>query len=294
MSDITSNPSLSASSAARRVIASAAVLMIALVWSYWSTIGGLVRDWQTDDNYSVGQLVPFAAVYLAWHQRRSLLRLMPATCWWGAGLILLAQAARAYGLFFVYESAERYSLVLTVAGVVLLVAGWSVFRQVSAILLFLFLMVPLPGRIHNAISGPLQSQASSGAVFFLELIGVSVSREGNVLLLNDEIPIAVAEACSGLRMLTAFVVVGSVLAFVIERPRWQRLILVASTIPVAIGCNLVRLVVTAELLLVASNEIAERFFHDFAGWTMMPLAFGCLIAELWVMSRLVISEPRAT
>jgi len=269
------------------------LLAVALLWSYWPVLAGLWGDWQHDDNYSVGQLVPLAALYLLWNDRHRLAKCRLAPCWWGLGLILLAQAGRAFGLLFLYESAERYAFVLTTVGVVLLVAGRQVFWQARWILLFLFLMVPLPGRIHNLISGPLQNMATACAVYTLELLGITVIREGNVMMLNDEVPVAVAEACSGLRMLTAFVVVAAVLAYVVNRPKWQKATVVLSSVPVAILCNQIRLVVTAILYLVASNEFAERFFHDFAGLTMMPLAILLLIGELWILARLVTDEPAA-
>jgi len=156
--------------------------------------------------------------------------------------------------------------------------------------LFLFLCVPLPGRIHNVISGPLQNYATIGAVFVLELFGVTVVREGNVITLNHDTPLAVAEACSGLRMLTAFVVVAATFAFLIKRPRWQKGALMVSSIPVAIVCNLARLVVTAILYLQTDNETAERFFHDGAGLMMMPLAVIALAGELWLLQRLTVEE----
>jgi exosortase len=111
------------------------------------------------------------------------------------------------------------------------------------------------------------------------------------MLLNGDTPVAVAEACSGLRMLTAFVVVAAFMAFVLRRPAWQRIALVASSVPIAIVCNLVRLVATAELFVLVSSDIGERFFHDFAGLTMMPLAVLMLVGELWLFSVLV-EDPR--
>ncbi len=266
----------------------------ALLWSYWPILVSLVKDWQSDDDYSVGQLVPLAALYLLWRERSALRKCRVRPCWWGVAVILIAFVGRAYGLVFLYDSAERYSLVLTVVGVVLLVGGWGVFRQVFWILMFLFLMVPLPGRVHNLISGPLQTQATTGAVFLLELFGVTVTREGNVILLNNDIPLAVAEACSGLRMLTAFVVVAAVLAYLVTRPRWQKIALLVSSIPIAIACNLGRLCVTAVLYIVASSETAELFFHDFAGLAMMPLAVLILLGELWLMNKLVTPEEAPT
>lgn len=265
------------------------LLTLVVVWTYWSTIVRLVSDWQSDPNYSVGQLVPFAALYLVWTDRERLRKHERSTCWWGLIIVALAQGARFFGLLFIFESAERYSMVLSITGLVLLLGGWRIFWATRWIQVFLFLMVPLPGRIHNAISGPLQDLATRGAVFALELLGITVSAQGNVLVLNDEVSVAVAEACSGLRMLTAFVVVAFVFAYTVRRPKWQKVTLVGSSVLIAVACNLVRLVATAFLFLEVNGDFAKRFFHDFAGWTMMPLAIGMLAAELWIMSRLV--EP---
>lgn len=269
-----------------------ALLGAALLWTFWSTIVGLFNDWQNDPNYSVGQLVPIAALYLIWTDRANLARHARSTCWWGLAVILLAQGARFFGLLYLYESAERYAFVLTIVGIVLLVCGWRIAWQARWILLFLFLMVPLPGRIHNAISPPLQNLATEWAVATLEILGITVTNQGNVMLLNDEITVSVAEACSGLRMLTAFIVVAATFAYVIGRPRWQKVVLLLSSIPVAIACNLLRLVTTALLYMKVNGEIAKAFFHDFAGWTMMPLAIAMLAGELWIMSKLVIADPK--
>ncbi len=272
-------------------LAIAGVLAV-LLWSYWGTLTQLAGDWRSDDNYSVGALVPVAALYLLWQDRRRLARCRIAPSWWGLAVLLVAQAVRAAGLLMLYESLERYAFVLTIWGLVLLIGGRAVFRKTFWILVFLLLMVPLPGAVHDRISPPLQRVATVMAVMTLEMLGVVVTREGNTMLLNDRVPVAVAEACSGLRMLTAFVVVSAVFAYVVERPRWQKVTLILSSIPVAIFCNLVRLVVTALLFLSFSSDVAERFFHDFAGLTMMPMAILILVGELWLLNRLVIDDER--
>jgi len=268
-------------------------LMVALIvgsvfWSYWDVITGLVRDWRTDDNYSVGQLVLPAALFLLWTRRRRLRRIAMAPAWWGAMILVVAIALRVrYGFLFMYESAERYALWLTIVGVVILVCGRAMTREAGWILVFLLLMIPFPGRIHNTISGPLQNIATAGATVALETLGYRVIRQGNVLVLGGDVSVTVAEACSGLRMLTAFITVAAVLAFLIDRPRWQKAIVVLSSVPIAIACNLVRLVATAMIFSFAGSGAAERFFHNFAGVTMMPLAVMFLAFELWLLSRLV-------
>jgi exosortase len=275
-----------------RFIAVMLVLLIVTAWSYWPTMVSLFKEWQRNDDYSAGQLVPLVAIFLVWRDRKGLGKCLLKPCWfWGIALLMVAQAARAYGLLFMFESAERYSLVLTVAGLVLIVAGWQVFRRVKWVLLFLFLMIPFPGRIHNMISGPLQRLATTGSVFLLEALGIRVSQEGNVVTLNGNLPLAVAEACSGLRMLTAFIIVAAFIACMVHRSRLQKAVLLLSSIPVAVLCNIVRISVTAVLMVLVNVEVAQKFFHDFAGLVMMPTAVLLMFAEIWLMDRLTMPEP---
>jgi len=269
------------------------LLVVATGWAYWSTAVDMFKEWQRDDDYSAGQLVPLVAIFFLWVDRKKLACLPLKPCWLGGlALLVFAQAARAYGVLFLFESAERYSLVLAVAALVLMVAGTAVFWRVKWILLFLFLMVPLPGRIHNMISGPLQGFASTGSVFVLEAFGVRVSQQGNVVTLDQRIPMGVAEACSGLRMLTAFIIVAVFVAYMVKRPRWQKVVLVISSIPVAVLCNILRIVATAVLFLHASSEVAEKFFHDFAGLVMMPAAVMLMFGQLWIMAMLTVPEDK--
>lgn len=266
-------------------------LLAVTFWSYWPIIVILFKDWQGSDDYSAGQLVPLVAIFLLWRERKKLRECLLKPCWSGGiALLVLAQAGRAYGLLFMFESAERYSLVLTIAGLVLMVAGRQVFRRVIWILLILLLMVPLPGRVHNMISGPLQNIATTGAVFLMEAFGVRVSQQGNVMMLNQDTPLAVAEACSGLRMLTAFVIVAAFIAYMVKRSRLQKATLLVSSIPVAVICNMVRIFVTAILMLKISSEAADKFFHDFAGLVMMPIAVLLMFGELWLMEMLTLPE----
>lgn len=272
------------------LFASVLALAAITIGSYWDVMVGLVHIWRENSDYSAGQLVPAVAVFLTWRQRKSLSQCRLTPCWWGVGFVLLAQVARTYGLVFMSASIPKYSLILLIAGLVLLVAGWRVFRRVQWILLFLFLMFPLPGRVHTIIGGPLQRLATAGSVFLLEAFGMRVSQQGNVVMLGDNTPMAVAEACSGLRMLTAFVIVTAFIAYMVKRPRWQKGVLLVSSIPVAVICNILRITLTAMIMLYVSVELGEKFFHDFAGLVMMPAAVSLVFGEIWLMDRLIVPD----
>ncbi|MFQ6048447.1 MAG: exosortase/archaeosortase family protein [Phycisphaerae bacterium] len=264
----------------------AVVIVVCFGWSFWPTLRRLWLVWQTAADYSAGQLVPLAAVYLLWRRRHDLTGLDVRPCWWGLAVLALSQAARFLGAYWVSASLERCSLVLAVAGLVLLLAGSQVFWQLRWLLLFLVLALPLPARVHELVSLPMQTMATRGAGFLLELAGLAVIQEGNVLHLDGRTSIAVAEACNGLRMLTAFVIVAAVMAMLVTRPAWQRAGLLISSVPVAIAANVLRLAVTGMVAMALGSTLTERF-HDLAGLLMMPLAVAILAAELALFARLV-------
>ena len=267
------------------------VLLAIAAWSYGPIIVSLSHTLRTSDDYSAGQLVPLAAIFFVWHKRKTLKETQVAPCWAGGiGLLVLAEAARLYGYLSMRQSIERYAIAVAVAGIVLLVAGRQVFRRVICILLFLFLMVPLPGVVYNLISLPLQRQATTASVYLLEVVVPDVSQEGNIVVLGEDMHVAVTEACSGLRMLTAFIIVAAFIAFMVKRARWQKAALLAMSIPVAVICNVLRIFVTGALSFYVSEELAGKFFHDFAGLVMMPVAVSLLFAGLRLTDRLIVPE----
>jgi exosortase len=184
-----------------------------------------------------------------------------------------------------YGSAERLSIAISIAALVLLLFGWQLFQKVSTVLLFLCLMLPWPNRIQAAVAMPLQHWATSSAVFCLETIGYEVVREGNVIHIGQA-TVAVAEACNGLRMITAFFVISSLVVLLVKREWWGKLLVLTSGLPIAFLCNTVRLTITAIAFTMLSGEYWEKIFHDFGGYAMMPLALGLVVLELWLLTRI--------
>lgn len=165
--------------------------------------------------------------------------------------------------------------------------GGLFFRRFFTVWLFLFLMLPLPNRVQSAITLPLQSWATSSAVFCLEVFGYEALRDGNVINIGDT-AVAVAEACNGLRMLTAFFVISALVVLLVRRPLWEKLLLLASALPIALFCNTIRLVATAIALTVIEGQGWEMAFHDFGGLVMMPVALGLVVFELWFLGKIII------
>jgi len=262
------------------------LVLIALLWSYWPGLAELWTLWQRSDEYSSGLLVPLLCVYVLSSRRHDIAqwRIRPSI-WAGLFAFVAAQAIRFFGLFFMYSSAERLSIALTVGALVLLMFGWQFFRKVFTVLLFLCLMLPPPNQVQVAVTLPLQRWATVSAVFCLETIGYEVVREGNIIHIGQA-TVAVAEACNGLRMITAFFVISGFVVLLVKRAWWEKLIILASSLPIALLCNTARLAITAVFFTVLEGKHWEEVFHDFGGYAMMPLALAAVVAELWLLAKL--------
>jgi len=261
-------------------------VLLAFLWSYWPTLTHLWEIWQRSDEYSAGLLVPFLTAYILWSRRRELVSVpvRPAVLW-GIVAFAVAQAARGAGLYFMYGSGEMLSVILSVAALVLLLLGWRFLGKLAPILVFVCLMLPWPARIQAQVSLPLQRYATDSAVFCLELIGYEVVQDGNVIRIG-ETSVAVAEACNGLRMVTAFLVITGLVVLLARRAWWEKLIVLVSSLPIALLCNTIRLTVTAIAFTILTGDQWEKLFHDFGGYAMMPLALAMTVGELWLLRRL--------
>jgi len=280
-------------SGAVRLWAGITIVLTCLIAAYWRpVIVDLWEIWWRSDEYSSGILVPFIAVYVLWLRRKSIMRCPIRPSIWGIAAFAAAQGLRFLGPYLMLASAENLALVLTIAALVLLLFGWQLFYRVSPVLLFMLLMLPLPHSVQAEVTLPLQEWATISAVFCLETIGYEVVREGNIINLNGTI-VGVAEACSGLRMVTAFFVISGLVVLIVHRRWWEKLIILASTIPIALMCNTLRLTLTAMAFTKLNAAQWEKLFHDFGGMAMMPLAVAIVVLELWVLSNLTVELKKA-
>jgi exosortase len=270
-----------------KIMPSCAICILAIVflWSYWPGLKNLWDVWRLSDEYSSGILVPFLAAYILWVRRKDIAQCRIGFSIWGLFAYVAAHGLRIFGLYFGYSSAENLSIVLSISALVLFLFGWQFLRKVSTVLLFLCLMLPWPTRVQAAVAVPLQGWATSSAVFCLEMMGYGVIQEGNVIHIN-ETTIAVAEACNGLRMVTAFFVISALVVMLVKRAWWIKFIVLASSLPVALLCNTVRLTITSLAFTVLKGEYWVKIFHNFGGYAMMPLAIIVVVVELWILVKL--------
>ncbi len=214
--------------------------------------------------------------------------------WIGLGALLAAYGVRLLGAYYYSEPLNRYSFLIAILAAFMMIGGWSLLKWTGPGLGFLFFMFPIPSAIEQPLLLSLQKLAAMISEMVLMILNQPVVREGNKLNI-DGIPLEVAAACSGLRMVTIFGGFAVACALLIKRPWWDKLVVLLSAIPIALIVNITRIVVTALLYRAfPDSEIVHEVVHDYAGLAMMPLAMGLLYLLLKVLSMLTVEEEEIT
>jgi exosortase len=269
-------------------------LLTATLWAYWTTLTGMADVWTEDAQYSHGYLVPLFALALLWSRRREFAASVLQPTWWAVPFLLAGTGMQLAGGYIYSPWLERVSLLPTLTGVCLGAAGWRALRLTWPAILFLVFMIPLPGRLEKALASPLQHVATLASTNALQTFGFFAQADGNVIVLKNH-QLGVAEACSGLRMLVVFLATSTAVAVVIRRPCLQRTFIVLSSIPIAVLCNVIRITATGILHETAGHDLANKVYHNLAGWLMAPLALVFLWVELLVLRRLfLVTDPGET
>jgi exosortase len=248
-----------------------------LAWLYASILSRLVLQWWTDPNFSHGFFVPLFSAFVLWQDRARLAALRPKASWWGIPVIVAALIILVVGVLGAELFLSRISLIILLAGLVILFQGWHFFRAVLFPWIFLFLRVPIPNIIFNQITFPLQLLASKVAATTLPWAGVPVLREGNVINL-PAMPLEVAQACSGIRSLLSLTTLAIIYGFTMETRVWIRVTLALASIPIAVAANSFRIFGTGLLVQYWDPDKAEGFFHAFSGWLIFVVSLIMLFA----------------
>jgi exosortase len=227
------------------------------------------------------------------------------------GLLILVIGIANY-IYWIYpgrnDMLQGYSVVLSLFGMLLMVLGPARMKTLWFPVLFLVFAVKIADRQWEQIAWQLQWIASHAAGVVLNALGfitgVHVDVTGSTIEMYKGVTelgkLNVAEACAGLRMLMAFMSLGVAMAFLFERPWWQRLVMVGMTVPIALLVNIGRVTILG-LLYPIDKDLASGDFHTLVGLLMLIPA-GLLFMGLgWVMDQLVVydettppNQPEAT
>jgi exosortase len=214
---------------------------------------------------------------------------------WGIATTIFGIILFAYGIWpGMNDYVKDVGMVITLFGVVLTLCGWDVMKVAWFPIAFLIFALPWPGLVYSWVAMPLQEIAAKVSVGVLQLTGVQAQVMGTKIMMSghggEVRTLNVAEACAGLKSLMTFLTVGAAMAFLSARPLWQKIIMTASAVPIAIGCNTMRVAGQGLLDFYWSREISQGFAHQFSGLIMLIPAFFLLLLVGWILDKLFIEE----
>jgi exosortase D (VPLPA-CTERM-specific) len=258
-------------------IAVAALAAAVLCVVFHRTFVYLYANWHREE-YSHGFLIPPISAYLLWRRRGLLVGLPRDGAWLGFVLVILGLLLFFLTFFITVVGADAYALWIVIAGFALAALGWQGFRVALIPIALLLLMNPLPTFWYNSLSSELQLISSQIGVAIMRAFDVSVFLQGNVIDLGDY-KLQVAEACSGLRYLFPLVTLGAVVAFLFNGRPWMRWVIFASTPPITVLMNSLRIGIIGVLVDRFGIAQAEGFLHEFEGWVIFMACLGLLLLE---------------
>ena len=265
-----------------------ALLTGLLVYSYWPGLLNARSSWD-NPQYSHGWIVPLCTAALLFWWRQPIGTVTSSARATGIGLLVASFVLRLVCARFSIVTIDMYTFVPALAGVFLMAGGWGVFKWAWAPIATLIFMYPLPDEATRYLLGPLQTLATMMSTYALQTVGLDAYREGNKIVLGDSQVLGVVDACSGLRMLTIFVWLALMIVLIGGGEWWENLVIAASAIPIALIVNATRITVTGVMYTI-NPEWAEKIFHDWAGYFMMPMALGLLFFLQALLKYMVVTE----
>lgn len=281
-----------------RFLAHGLVLLVVFVAVFWIFLERQVRfaiEFQADWGHTL--VIPFIAGWFVWVSRHRILAepLKPSL----TGLLLVVLGLAWFSLVSLgpvwarHHNFQGAGVGVVIFGLVLAFCGWRAMRWLwfPVAYLVIFSQTISQGLL-EVLTFRLQGIATHGAEFGLAIIGFDVSRDGHTIHIFDngrDVPVNVAEACSGMRMLVAFLALGVAMAWSGLETVWQRVLLVIAAIPTAIIINIFR-VMTLGILATYDSGFVAGDFHSMVGMLWLVPAFFIYLGVMWILKHIVVDE----
>lgn len=250
------------------------------------TVGDLANLWWTRYGFSHGFLVPLVSLYLAWLQKPALQHI-PVAPALGPGLLwlvvatLLLLASQAGGVI----TTASVALILVLAGLILLLCGYSYLKALAFPFAYLIFMTPVLDFLTEPLDWPFQLLTASMSVSMLQALGIPVLLENGPYIILPTVTLEVTRQCSGAGLLIAVLAIGLPLAYLTLQAWWSRITLVVSSVMIAIVANWIRVTIMGVYAQSGGKDLHGPY-HILQGLFVDWVAFAFLFVGAWLLGRL--------
>jgi len=280
----------------RRAQLQAALIAVAFTAVFYPVFLKLKYTWSTSSDWSHGWIIPLFSIYLVYTHWDRIRRVPIRGAWLGLPVMLGGLLGYQYFLWVKPMTYPQETMMLvSLLGIIIYMCGVPFIRYGWLPWLYLFFAVPLPKGIYFALTDPLRRWAATVATNVLTLFpDLDVERVGSTIeyiYRGTAGSLGVEDACSGMRSTMTLCALGVAVAFLSERPAWQRIVMVAACIPIAVFSNFIRVTLTCVLHIFVDPKYAGGAYHMALGLVTLMLAFAVFSGLGWLLSNLVVDDP---
>jgi len=264
------------------------LVLAGFIFAYLPVLLGLISTWSSSEDYSHGFFIIPISIYLIWRKSELLSKLPVNGSNWGLAIVIFSLLIYLFSVFAEIKTLATLSIIPFVAGAVIYLFGFRIFKELVFPISFLVFMIPIPSQIYSALTIPLQLLVSKVAVWLASLSEVPVYREGNVIHLSDR-TLQVVRACSGMRSIMSLLTLSAVLGYMTLRSNFLRTLLFLSGVPVAIMVNIARVLLMLLAFHYLHIDLTTGHYHTLLGMLVFGLALILLMLikkflSLWDVS----------
>ena len=232
---------------------------------------------------SHGVFVPFLAIYFLWLKWDTLKTTKLQTGYPGIVLMAIGLASPIFhlGTFHI----QFISFIVFLSGVIYLVLGQEMFKHTTFPVFFLITMTPMPGAVYEGLANYSRHIAFGGSLKIISLLGIPYFKDGWLIQLHNAL-LHVAISCSGIRYLISYFVFGIAYAYVTRDNPWQRVLIVALTIPLSHVASVFRLTVIFVMTHYFGPFWSQHRPHVVLSWAVFAfILFGAIALDQWLTNR---------
>ena len=268
----------------KRIILALTALMLFIV-AYFPVFRFLADKWLESEEYSHSFIVVPFIFYIVWKKWPLVLEGPVKYSFIGLVILILSIPVYVFALLTQVHTLISVSFFLTIAGLIIYLAGIKALKELFTPLILLLLVIPIPEQLYVQITFPLQIKVSQISEIIIRMIGIPIFREGNVMNIPEK-SFEVVEACSGLRSMITILTLSVIMGYFMVRRTFSKLILFISSVPIALFVNIIRVVSIILVFHYFKIDLYTGVWHTITGLVIFCVALIILfllerVLEIW-------------
>lgn len=260
-----------------------ALIALALfIVAYFPAFQSLVKKWASLDEYTHAFFTVPIIIYMFWNKREFLTENIGRYSHLSVLLVVFSIIIYLISLQLQIPTITSLATVMTILSMIIYLTGFKVLKKFITPIILLVIIIPIPNQIYSMLTLPLQLKASQTSEIVINLLSIPVLREGNVINIPGR-SFQVVEACSGMRSIITLVTLSLIMAYFTLTKNISKLLLLASSIPVAFLVNIIRVVVMVLAFHFFKMDLTFGTIHTIMGLVI----FGIALLILFMLTRIL-------